>query len=122
MYVTVTCDCDRDHDLLLVLDVVIKYNKLSLIKKKHKNKRKLKQRPETTHSRRIHAPRRTPTSTGPSDQSEEARLSVTTNRHQSGGDITKENRRDRIAYTHRPRATRNKQQNAVTAGQPQTNT
>ena len=73
-----------------------------------------------THSRCIHTPKRTPMSIGPGDQSEEACLSVTTDRHQSEGDITKENRRDRIAYTHRPRATRNKQQNAVTAGQPRT--
>ena len=91
-----------------------------LSKKKHKNKRTKKQRPETIHSRRIYAPRRSPTSIGPGDQSEEACLPVTTDRHQNRGDITNESRRDRATYTHRPRATWNKQQNAVTAGQPRT--
>ena len=106
----------RNRDLYHVLHVVIKYNELPLIKKKHKNKRTQKQRPETTHSRRIYAPRRSPTSIGPGDQSEEACLPVTTDRHQNRDDTTNESRIDKAAYTHRPRATRNKQQNAVTAG------
>ena len=48
-----------DHNgLVIVILVVIKYNELSLIKKSIKTKRTKKQRPETTHSRRIHAPKR----------------------------------------------------------------
>ena len=56
------------------------------------------------------------TSIGPGDQSEEACSSVTTDRHQIEGDMTEKNRRDGLTSMHRPRTTRNKQQNAVTAG------
>ena len=69
-----------------------------------------------TQPRRIYTPKRTSMSIGPSDQSEEACPSVTTDRHQIEGDITEKNRRDGLTSTHRPRITRNKQQNAVTAG------
>ena len=113
-----------------LLSVVIKYNEPSFIKKSIKTKElktETRNDPLTTHtctqtihSRRIHAPKRSPTSIGPGDQSEEAYLPVTTDRHQSRGDTTNESRRRRTAYTHRPRATRNKQQNAVTAGQTRT--
>ena len=55
-------------------------------------------------------------SIGPGNQSEEACLSVTIDRHQVEGDTTEKNRRDTLTSTHRPKIPQNKQQNAVTVG------
>ena len=88
-------------------------NKPFLIKNiKQRKLKQIRNNPITTHI----TPKRTSTSIGPGDQSEEACRSVMIDRHQVEGDTTEKNHRDTLTSTHRPKISQNKQQNTVTAG------
>ena len=81
-------------------------NKPFLIKNiKQRKLKQIRNDPITTHI----TPKRTSTSIGPGDQSEEACPSVTIDRHQAESDTTEKNCRDTLTSTHRPKIPRNKQ-------------
>ena len=81
-------------------------NKPFLIK--NIKQRELKQIRNDTITTHI-TPKQTFMGIGPSNQSEEACPSVTTNRHQAEGDMTEKNCRDTLTCTHRPKIPWNKQ-------------